>query len=172
MASAAKAPAKERPVPPPGAIPYITSPKPLKHIEWLQRVFGADLKSLMWKDEKGKPVPGLSEIDLTPKPEDWEVMHAELFMNGAPLYLSGDKKGILVSRDDASTSELLERNGGRGFMCALFVDDVHKVWKAAIEAKATVRLELNLQFWGAWYGIFEDPFGYTWSIAKHADEAS
>ncbi|GMH38124.1 hypothetical protein BSKO_06008 [Bryopsis sp. KO-2023] len=172
MTSVEKGSKKERPVPPPGIIPYITSPKPLQHIEWLIQVFEAELKLLLWKDADGNPVESNwreAKVVLKPKEEGWEVMHAEMMINGALLYISDD---TLAASDAAPTSELLEKKGGRGFMCTLYVDDVKKVWKAAVDAKATPKLELELQFWGAWYGIFMDPFGYEWSIAKYADEAS
>ena len=42
--------------------------------------------------------------------------------------------------------------------------DADAAWNRAVEAGATVRMELADQFWGDRYGQVEDPFGHRWSI--------
>jgi len=41
------------------------------------------------------------------------------------------------------------------------------VWNKAIKEGAKVKLELADQFWGDRYGIFHDPYGFSWSVAAH-----
>lgn len=49
----------------------------------------------------------------------------------------------------------------------LYVEDVDKMFKQAVAAGAVVRMPLSNMFWGDRYGLVEDPFGHSWSLATH-----
>jgi uncharacterized glyoxalase superfamily protein PhnB len=49
----------------------------------------------------------------------------------------------------------------------LFVDDADAWFARAVKAGATVKMPLQDMFWGDRYGIVEDPFGHSWSLATH-----
>jgi PhnB protein len=42
--------------------------------------------------------------------------------------------------------------------------------KQAVDAGATVLMEVADQFWGDRFGTIQDPFGHTWSIATHVED--
>jgi PhnB protein len=48
----------------------------------------------------------------------------------------------------------------------LQVDDADAWWRRALEAGATVAMEIGDQFWGDRYGQLKDPFGHSWSIGS------
>ena len=43
-------------------------------------------------------------------------------------------------------------------------------WPKAIDAGATVTMEIADQFWGDRFGSVKDPFGHSWSIATHVED--
>ena len=49
----------------------------------------------------------------------------------------------------------------------LFVADADAAFARAVNAGATVKMPLQDMFWGDRYGLLEDPFGHSWSIATH-----
>lgn len=55
--------------------------------------------------------------------------------------------------------------GGASVTIHLFVDDADASFARAVAAGATVKMPLNDMFWGDRYGLIEDPFGHSWSIA-------
>src|SRR3712207_8359948 len=42
----------------------------------------------------------------------------------------------------------------------------------AVDAGATVTMEVADQFWGDRFGTITDPFGHVWSIATHVEDLS
>jgi len=83
------------------------------------------------------------------------IMHARFRVNGAAILLSDDFPEF--------------RGGGEtpaptGVTIHLEVDDADRWWKRAVDAGATVKMELADQFWGDRYGQLQDPFGHSWSI--------
>jgi PhnB protein len=42
--------------------------------------------------------------------------------------------------------------------------------KEAVEAGATITMEVADQFWGDRFGSVTDPFGHSWSIATHVED--
>jgi len=49
----------------------------------------------------------------------------------------------------------------------LFVEDVDSFVAKAVDVGAKVVMPVEDQFWGDRYGVIEDPFGHSWSIATH-----
>jgi uncharacterized glyoxalase superfamily protein PhnB len=54
----------------------------------------------------------------------------------------------------------------------LSVANVDEQFKRAVEAGATVKMELADMFWGDRYGLLEDPSGHLWSMATHIRDVS
>lgn len=87
--------------------------------------------------------------------DDGRLMHAHLKVNGASLMLH---------------DHFAEHHGGHplpepaGVVLHLQVKDADAWWNRAVEAGATIVLELADQFWGDRYGQIRDPFGHVWSI--------
>ncbi len=46
----------------------------------------------------------------------------------------------------------------------LQVDDADAWWRRALQAGASVKMEIADQFWGDRYGQVTDPFGHSWSL--------
>ena len=54
----------------------------------------------------------------------------------------------------------------------LSVEDVDRVVERAIEAGAKIKMPVQDMFWGDRYGVLEDPFGQSWSVATHVRDVS
>lgn len=87
--------------------------------------------------------------------DDGRLMHAHLKVNGHSLMMH---------------DHFAEHHGGKelpdpaGVMLHLQVSDPDLWWNRAIEAGASVVIELADQFWGDRYGQIRDPYGHLWSI--------
>jgi PhnB protein len=57
--------------------------------------------------------------------------------------------------------------GGSAVTIHLFVPDVDAVFQRVVDAGAIVKMPVQDRFWGDRYGLLEDPFGHSWSIATH-----
>lgn len=83
---------------------------------------------------------------------DGKLMHGALQLpNGGWFYLMEPPSG--------------RSSGQSNVVIHLEVPDVDAVWERAIASGAQPVMPLADQFWGARYGIFQDPFGHTWSVA-------
>lgn len=87
--------------------------------------------------------------------EDGRLMHAHLKINGSSLMMHDDFP------EHGSGGPAGEP---AGVMLHLQVDDADTWWRRAVDAGATVTMELADQFWGDRYGQLQDPFGHRWSI--------
>lgn len=57
------------------------------------------------------------------------------------------------------------RLGGTPVTLHLSVPDAAATMRQAEAAGASVKMPLTDMFWGALYGLIEDPFGHSWSVA-------
>ena len=71
-----------------------------------------------------------------------------------------------------STTKSPTELGGTTAGVFLYVEDVDAVAQRAIDAGATVTMEVADQFWGDRFGSITDPFGHNWSIATHVEDLS
>ncbi len=55
--------------------------------------------------------------------------------------------------------------GGSPVTIHLSVKDAAATMRQAEAAGATVKMPVTDMFWGALYGVLEDPFGHSWSVA-------
>jgi len=46
------------------------------------------------------------------------------------------------------------------------------VYNRAVAAGAIAKMPLDDTFWGDRYGVLEDPFGHSWSVATHIRDLS
>ena len=49
----------------------------------------------------------------------------------------------------------------------LYVNDADQTFESALKAGAKPIMPMADMFWGDRYGVVEDPFGHSWSIATH-----
>ena len=97
---------------------------------------------------------GAEEMMRMPADDGKRLMHAHLKVNGASLMLA----------DDFPEYSGKEAGAPEGVSLHLQVPDADAAWQRAIDAGASIKMELADQFWGDRYGQVEDPFGHRWSI--------
>ena len=93
---------------------------------------------------------------------DRKIGHAELEIGDSLVMLSDPFP-------QASTRPPKELDGTSASVF-MYVDDVDAVVNKAVEAGATVTMEVEDQFWGDRFGTVTDPFGHVWSIATHVED--
>jgi PhnB protein len=60
--------------------------------------------------------------------------------------------------------------GGTTASVFLYVENVDAFVQRAVDAGATVSMEVADQFWGDRFGTITDPFGHSWSVATHIED--
>jgi PhnB protein len=123
--------------------PYLVVEDAARAIEYYKQAFGANERMRM----------------ETP---DGKIGHAELEIGGSVVMLA-----------DPSPQSALKPPNELGGTCAgifLYVEDVDAVARRAVEAGATITMEVADQFWGDRFGSVKDPFGHEWSLATHIED--
>ena len=123
--------------------PYLAVDDAAEAIEYYKKAFGAK--------ERGR----------MEAPDD-KIGHAELEI--------GDSLVMLSDPFPQATTRTPKELGGTSASVFLYVDDVDAVVKRAVDAGATVTMEVADQFWGDRFGSVQDPFGHSWSIATHVED--
>jgi PhnB protein len=95
---------------------------------------------------------------------DGSIAHAEIKI--------GDSLVMLSDPFPQSTVKSPKALGGTSASVFLYVEDVDEVVKQAVDAGATVTMEVQDQFWGDRFGSISDPFGHTWSVATHVEDVT
>ncbi len=132
---------------PPGVstlTPYLIIKGVAEAIEFYKKAFGAE------------------EMNRMAMP-DGRIMHAALKFGESTLFLSDEFPEYDCGLSPASLKSAHAT-------MHLFVEDVDKVYKQAIEAGAKGLQEPELMFWGDRYGRVVDPFGQPWSLATHMED--
>jgi len=93
---------------------------------------------------------------------DGKVGHAELEIGDSRVMLSDPMPGATVRPP--------KDIGGASASIFMYVEDVDAVVRQAVDAGATVTMEVADQFWGDRFGSVTDPFGHLWSIATHVED--
>ncbi len=106
---------------------------------------------------------GATETLRMPAEDGKRLMHAQMTVNGAAVYLM-DYFPEYCSHGDGKT-ESPGKLGGSTFLIHLEVPNCDEAYKRAIAAGATSILEPWDAFWGARYAQVRDPFGHGWSLA-------
>jgi PhnB protein len=125
------------------ATPYLAVDDAAEAIDYYTKAFGAKERVRMDAPE-GK------------------IGHAELEIGGALVMLSDP----FPQASTRSPKEL----GGTSVSIFMYVEDVDAVVKQAVDAGATITMEVADQFWGDRMGSVTDPFGHSWSIGTHVED--
>jgi PhnB protein len=123
--------------------PYLAVDDAAAAIEFYKRAFGA-------KERLRMDAPG------------GKIGHAELEI--------GDSVVMLSDPFPQSSTKSPKELGGTSCSVMLYVEDVDEVFKQAVDAGATVTMEVENQFWGDRFGSVTDPFGHAWSISTHVED--
>jgi PhnB protein len=123
--------------------PYLAVENAADAIEYYKKAFGAEEKFRM-------DAPG------------GKIGHAELQIGDSHVMLSDP-----FPQSSAKTPTEIGATTGSIFM---YVEDVDAVVKQAVDAGATVTMEVADQFWGDRFGTITDPFGHIWAIATHIED--
>lgn len=130
-----------------GVLSYIVSPDCEKHIKWIERVLGGEVKEIRHTETK-------------------KVMHCIMSVNGGTLMICDRQQEAADSTTNDTPSGDNERQDQKGFVLHLNVSEPDLIWKRAMGNGGVTVMELKQQFWGDYYGMFQDPFGYQWSVLK------
>lgn len=122
--------------------PHMVVRDAAKAIEFYKKAFGAE-----------------AHICL-PGPDGKSVMHAELKIGDSLLMICDEFPGMERWVSPQSLN-------GTTMAIALYVEDVDKSFKRAVDAGAKVSMPVMDTFWGDRYGKISDPFGHEWEIATH-----
>ena len=123
--------------------PYLAVDDAAQAIEYYKSAFGA-------KERMRMEAPG------------GKIGHVELEL--------GDSLVMLSDSFPQSTTRPPTELGGTSASVFMYVDDVDAVVKQAVDAGATVTMEVSDQFWGDRFGSIRDPFGHSWSLATHVED--
>ena len=123
--------------------PYLVFDDAASAIEFYKTAFGA-------KERMRMEAPG------------GKIGHAEIEI--------GDSMVMLSDSFPQSTTKSPSELGGTTAGVFLYVEDVDAVAQQAVDAGATVTMEIADQFWGDRFGSLTDPFGHSWSIATHVED--
>jgi PhnB protein len=106
------------------------------------------------------------ELGRVPGP-DGKLIHAAVRINGSTVLLNDDFPEM---NDGKSMTPIAL--GGTPVTIHLTVIDVDARFQQAVDAGATVLMDLEDQFWGDRYGVLRDPFGHQWSMGQPVREVS
>ena len=120
-----------------GLTPYISVDGARKAVDFYVQAFGA------------------IEREALPAEGSHRLMHAQIDVNGSPLFLC-----------DFFPDYGYPPVAPQAFNLHLHVDDAQKWWDRAITAGCTISSPLKTEFWGDIYGQLKDPFGVTWAIGQ------
>jgi PhnB protein len=111
-----------------------------------------------------KAALGATEVMRMPAEDGKRLMHAEIAVNGARVFLMDD---FTEHRQECSGGKILgpKAAGATTVVMHLEVTDCDAAVKRAADAGATVIMPPWDAFWGARYGQVLDPFGHGWSFA-------
>lgn len=139
------------PIPPgqEGLIPHLVCSPCREAIEFYKKAFGAE------------------EMMVMPEPGGERIMHAAIKIAGQPVFLADDFPEYC---DGASKSP--KALGGTPVTIHRFVEDCDAAMQQAVDAGAEVVMPASDMFWGDRYGVVNDPFGHSWSLATHMKDMS
>ncbi|HJP94180.1 MAG TPA: VOC family protein [Pyrinomonadaceae bacterium] len=124
--------------------PYLIVDGAAEAIEYYKKAFGA--VELFRMDHEGK------------------VGHAEMKIGDSPFMLA-DEHPQMGYRSPKSI-------GGTPVSLMIYVEDVDKIYKQAIDAGGTELKAVQDQFYGDRSGNLSDPFGHVWTVATHKEDVT
>jgi PhnB protein len=106
---------------------------------------------------------GAEEIMQIPGP-DGRLMHAEMKI-GDSRFMLGEEMPDQGCRAPASV-------GAVSSSLYIYVQDVDKAFRRAVEGGAKALMPPTDMFWGDRFGQVEDPSGHRWGLATHKEDPS
>jgi PhnB protein len=125
------------------ATPSLTVRNAVQAIEYYKKALGAEERMVM-------------------KGPDGKVSHAELKIGDSIIFLSDE----IPNMGNKSPQTLGGTTGG----IYLYVEDVDKLFKQALQAGGKEKMPVQDMFWGDRYGQFIDPYGHTWGVSTHTKD--
>ena len=125
------------------ATPYLAVDDAAEALEYYKKAFGA-------KDRGRMEAP------------DGKIGHAEIQI--------GDSLVMLSDPFPQASTRTPKELGGTTASVFLYVENVDAFVQRAVDAGATVSMEVADQFWGDRFGTITDPFGHSWSVATHIED--
>ncbi|CAM6093719.1 unnamed protein product [Calypogeia fissa] len=124
----------------------IQAPKAAEALVFYKKAFGAEevdkIYSPKRKAEQEEPL----------------IRHAHVRIGETNIFLADEP-------EEASTVKSPATLNGTSFILHLPTSDVDAAVARAVEAGATVTMEVADQFWGERYGMVLDPYGYSWGLS-------
>lgn len=110
-----------------------------------------------------KKVFGATEVMRMPQP-DGRVGHAEMKIGNSHIMLADEFPEMNIRAPESF--------GGSPVSLMVYVEDVDKVFKKAVDSGSKVIKPLKDQFYGDRSGTFSDPFGHQWTVATHTEDVT
>lgn len=107
---------------------------------------------------------GATELMRVPAEDGKRLLHAEITVNGAKLYVR-DHFPEFTAGEGCSAQGSPRALGGTAVTLHLDVADCDAAVERASAAGATIAMPPSDAFWGARYAHVIDPFGHSWSFA-------
>jgi PhnB protein len=138
---------KPSPIPPgyEGATPNLYIRGAAKALDFYKRAFGA-------KEEMSMEAP------------NGKIGHA--------VFSVGKARVMLADESPAMNALSPETIGGTAASFLIYVPDVDRVFRQALEAGAKQLRPVENQFYGDRMGMLKDPFGHHWAIGTHVEDVS
>ncbi len=108
---------------------------------------------------------GATEVMRMPAEDGKRLMHAQITVNGATVFLMDDFPEHRAQHGDVKVFSPKEL-GGTPILLHLEVENCDASVKRAADAGAKVTMAPWDAFWGARYAQVVDPFGHGWSFAS------
>ena len=125
--------------------PYLVVNEAAGAIEFYKKAFGAT--EIMRMDAPGG-----------------KIGHAEIRI--------GDSVVMLADEHPDFGAHAPQRYGGTPVSLLLYVEDVDKVVKGAVDLGSKLQRPVQDQFYGDRSGTIFDPFGHQWTIATHKEDVT
>jgi uncharacterized glyoxalase superfamily protein PhnB len=93
---------------------------------------------------------------------DGKLIHAMLVIAGSPVMFTDERPEC-----GATSPKTLK---GTPVTIHLYVPDADAFYNRAVAAGAKAVMPPADMFWGDRYGVLEDPWGHSWSIATHRED--
>jgi len=108
-----------------------------------------------------KKALGAQELMRMQSP-DGKISHAELKIGDSIIFISDE----FPNMGNKSPQSL----GGSTGNLYLYVEDVDKTYKQALQAGGKEKMAVQDMFWGDRYGQFLDPYGHLWGVSTHVKD--
>jgi len=129
-----------------------------KAIDFYRRAFGAEV------------------LYQSALPGESRVLHAQLRIGESYVLLSEENMGMSEDVFSRYESGIKTRSPeflrGTSVIFELYVEDVDRSFRRAVEAGATPKLPVANAFYGDRYGQLVDPFGHVWALATVVETLS